>query len=92
MPWACLSTEDISDEEALKLAREWTGIVGQDFVKEVTCKDSYTWDPSGEKVRHLWLELIYLQTTILKKITVWWPSISEGKELFLKILEGMGSK
>ena len=39
---ACLSTEDISDEEALKLAREWTGIVGQDFVKEVTCKESYT--------------------------------------------------
>ena len=46
---ACLSTEDISDEEALKLAREWTGIIGQDFVKEVTCKESYTWDPSGEK-------------------------------------------
>ena len=45
---ACLSTEDISDEEALKLARDWIGIVGQDFVKEVTCKKSYTWDSIHE--------------------------------------------
>ena len=46
---ACISTDSISDEEALQKAREWSGIVGKDFVKEVTCKNSYTWDPSGEK-------------------------------------------
>lgn len=45
---ACLSTENISDEEALKRAKEWEGIVGRDFVKEVTCKESFTWDASGE--------------------------------------------
>ncbi|MBL4575660.1 MAG: glutamine-hydrolyzing carbamoyl-phosphate synthase small subunit [Opitutaceae bacterium] len=47
---ACLSTEDISDEEAIKRAREWVGIVGADYVKEVTCKEAYTWnaeDPSN---------------------------------------------
>ena len=48
---ACISTEDISNEEALKRARDWTGIVGKDFVKEVSCKESYTWDSSGEKSR-----------------------------------------
>ncbi|MDG1326038.1 MAG: glutamine-hydrolyzing carbamoyl-phosphate synthase small subunit [Opitutales bacterium] len=48
---ACISTENISDEEALKRARDWTGIVGKDFVKEVSCKESYTWDESGEKSR-----------------------------------------
>jgi carbamoyl-phosphate synthase small subunit len=48
---ACISTEDISDEQALKRARDWTGIVGKDFVKEVSCKESYTWDSSGEKSR-----------------------------------------
>ena len=48
---ACISTENISDEQALKRARDWTGIVGKDFVKEVSCKESYTWDSSGEKSR-----------------------------------------
>ena len=45
---ACLSTEDISDEEALSRAKNWEGIVGRDFVKEVTCEKSFTWDESGE--------------------------------------------
>ena len=45
---ACLSTEDISDEEALSKAKNWEGIVGRDFVKEVTCEKSFTWDESGE--------------------------------------------
>ena len=48
---ACLSTEGHSDEEALARAKEWGGIVGKDFVKEVTCKDSFTWDSSGEESR-----------------------------------------
>ena len=42
---ACLSTEGISDEEALKRARAWSGTVGADFVKEVTCKAPYHYDP-----------------------------------------------
>ncbi len=48
---ACLSTEAISDEEALRLAKEWEGIVGRDFVKEVTCKESFVWDASGDLSR-----------------------------------------
>jgi carbamoyl-phosphate synthase small subunit len=40
---ACLSTEDISDEEAVRRAREWEGLVGVDYVKEVTCKEIYQW-------------------------------------------------
>lgn len=45
---ACLSTEGISAEEALSKARGWEGIVGKDFVKEVTCKESMIWDSAGE--------------------------------------------
>lgn len=41
---ACISTEDISDEEALRRAREWTGLVGVDYVREVTCKKIYKWE------------------------------------------------
>ncbi|MGJ8637895.1 MAG: glutamine-hydrolyzing carbamoyl-phosphate synthase small subunit [Opitutaceae bacterium] len=42
---ACISTEDISDEEAVKRARAFGGLVGVDFVKEVTAKEAYQWDP-----------------------------------------------
>ena len=38
---ACLSTEGLSDEEAVRRAKEWKGLVGVDFVKEVTCKAPY---------------------------------------------------
>jgi carbamoyl-phosphate synthase small subunit len=41
---ACISTESISDEEAVRLAREWPGLVGVDFVREVTTPKAYTWD------------------------------------------------
>ena len=45
---ACLSTEEISDEEAVRLAREWEGLVGVDYVKEVTCKEMYKWETVEE--------------------------------------------
>ena len=40
---ACLSTEDISDEEAVQRARDWEGLVGVDYVKEVTCSEIFKW-------------------------------------------------
>ena len=43
---ACLSTEDISDEEAVQKAKDWVGIVGADYVKEVTCSTPYVYSPS----------------------------------------------
>ena len=42
---ACITTEDISEEEAVKRAQEFGGLIGVDFVKEVTAKESYHWDP-----------------------------------------------
>lgn len=42
---ACISTEDISDEEAVKRAQGFSGLEGVDFVKEVTAKETYQWDP-----------------------------------------------
>jgi carbamoyl-phosphate synthase small subunit len=41
---ACISTEDISDKQAVKLAREWTGMIGADYVKDVTHKQAFDWD------------------------------------------------
>ncbi len=46
---ACISTEDISDEEAIRRAREWEGVVGMDFVKEVTTQAKYEWDLDAEE-------------------------------------------
>ena len=42
---ACISTEEITEEEAIKRAKEFGGLIGVDFVKEVTAKESYRWDP-----------------------------------------------
>lgn len=42
---ACISTEDLSDEDAVKRARAFGGLLGVDFVREVTAKAPYHWDP-----------------------------------------------
>jgi carbamoyl-phosphate synthase small subunit len=44
-----ISTEGISDAEALKRAREWGGLVGVDYVKEVTHKEAFLWDARDEQ-------------------------------------------
>ena len=48
---ACLSTEGISPEEALAKARGWEGLVGVDYVKQVTCKKPYHFDLSDEELK-----------------------------------------
>lgn len=45
---ACLSTEDLSPEEAVEKARSWPGIVGADYVKEVTTQSAFQWDEREE--------------------------------------------
>ena len=44
---SCLATVDLSDEEAIRRAQSWEGLVGVDYVKEVSCQQPYQWDPEG---------------------------------------------
>jgi carbamoyl-phosphate synthase small subunit len=44
-----LTTESLSDEEAVAKARAWHGMVGMDYVKDVTCKKAYRWDEQGKQ-------------------------------------------
>ena len=46
---ACLSTENISDNEAIEKAQESESILGKDYVKEVTCSESFVFDASGRE-------------------------------------------
>src|SRR5271168_640208 len=39
-----ISTAEISNEEAVAKARKWPGLVGVDYVKEVTHKEAFVWD------------------------------------------------
>ena len=39
-----ISTEDLSPEEAVRRAKEWPGLVGVDYVKQVTHPKSFAWD------------------------------------------------
>ena len=44
-----LTTEqDVSEEEALGKARDWPGLIGIDFVKEVTHKSAFEWDQQDQ--------------------------------------------
>jgi carbamoyl-phosphate synthase small subunit len=44
-----ISTEETADAEAVKRAKEWPGLMGVDYVKEVTHKESFLWDPKDEQ-------------------------------------------
>jgi carbamoyl-phosphate synthase small subunit len=44
-----ISTEAISAEEAVQRAREWPGLIGVDYVKEVTHKEPFAWDPEDKE-------------------------------------------
>ncbi|MAJ16965.1 MAG: carbamoyl phosphate synthase small subunit [Opitutia bacterium TMED67] len=44
-----LTTEqDVSEEEALEKARDWPGLIGIDFVKEVSHKSAFEWDQQDQ--------------------------------------------
>lgn len=46
-----LTTEALSDQEAVAKAKDWQGLVGVDYVKEVSCKQAYDWDSKDEESR-----------------------------------------
>ena len=47
----CLTTEAVSVAAAVAQARAGVGVVGQDFVKEVTPQEAFDWDPLSELSR-----------------------------------------
>jgi carbamoyl-phosphate synthase small subunit len=44
-----ISTEGISDTEAIAAAQNWPGLLGVDYVKEVTHKKPFVWDPEDQQ-------------------------------------------
>ncbi len=44
-----ISTEGLSDEEAVRQAREWPGLVGKDYVREVTHPEPFLWDTDDQQ-------------------------------------------
>ena len=44
-----ISTEEISDKDAVARAKNWQGLVGVDYVKEVTHKEAFAWDAKDEQ-------------------------------------------
>ncbi len=45
---ACLTTEEISEDEAIRRAVEGAGVIGMDYVREVTTPAAYQWDPDDQ--------------------------------------------
>jgi len=48
---ACLTTEKISVEEATRHALDGQGVIGMDYVREVSAPEIYQWDPDDELSR-----------------------------------------
>ncbi|HOW67562.1 MAG TPA: glutamine-hydrolyzing carbamoyl-phosphate synthase small subunit [Candidatus Paceibacterota bacterium] len=44
-----ISTEDLSDSEAVNGARQWQGLIGIDYVREVTHPQPFSWDSRDEE-------------------------------------------
>jgi carbamoyl-phosphate synthase small subunit len=44
-----ISTEKVSDGEAVERARNWQGLVGVDYVKEVTHREPFLWDVKDQQ-------------------------------------------
>ncbi len=44
-----ISTEGVSDDEAARRAKEWPGLLGVDYVKEVTHPEPFLWDQKDEQ-------------------------------------------
>jgi carbamoyl-phosphate synthase small subunit len=49
---SCISTENLSDKEAVQRAKDWRGIVGVDYVKEVTHPKAFAWDSDDKQSRN----------------------------------------
>ena len=44
-----ISTEGVSEAEAVRRAKDWPGLVGVDYVKEVTHPETFRWDEKDEQ-------------------------------------------
>jgi carbamoyl-phosphate synthase small subunit len=45
---ACLTSEEMSVEEATRRALEGEGVIGMDYVREVSTSEPFQWDPNDE--------------------------------------------
>jgi carbamoyl-phosphate synthase small subunit len=43
-----ISTEGVSEQDAISRAKNWSGLVGVDYVKEVTHREAFDWDAKDE--------------------------------------------
>lgn len=45
---ACVTTDEISTAQAVEQAAKGEGVVGMDYVREVSTREIYQWDPDGQ--------------------------------------------
>lgn len=51
-----ISTEGISEGEAVDRAKKWRGLIGVDYVKDVTHKETFLWDEKDEQSANFTLQ------------------------------------
>jgi carbamoyl-phosphate synthase small subunit len=73
---ACITTAAVSEEEAVRIAQSGEGMVGMDFVREVTAPAPFQWDPEDRQSR-VW--------TIVKGDGASDADVDDSGESFLKL-------
>jgi carbamoyl-phosphate synthase small subunit len=73
---ACITATAASEEEAVRMAQAGEGMVGMDFVREVTAAQPYQWDPEDKQSR-VW--------TIVKGDGASDVEVDPGGEVFRKL-------
>jgi carbamoyl-phosphate synthase small subunit len=51
-----ISTEGVSESEAVDRAKKWRGLIGVDYVKDVTHKETFLWDENDEQSANFTLQ------------------------------------
>ncbi|MBI5144764.1 MAG: glutamine-hydrolyzing carbamoyl-phosphate synthase small subunit [Candidatus Omnitrophica bacterium] len=83
---AVLSTEELDEQKLVKQARDSSGLVGIDLVKEVTCKKKYVWSKAKAKYKVVVLDC-GVKYNILRELmqrhceVVVVPAYMEAKEI-----------
>ena len=49
MKGCLVNGEALTEDEAVRRAQEWPGLLGVDYVREVTHPEAFEWDPEGER-------------------------------------------
>ncbi len=84
---ACLSTEGITAEKALALAKGWSGTEGADYVQALTTRQAYPWKPKENEAATFCVAgtTLYPERTINKRYRIAAIDLGAKRSIFRQL-------